>query len=342
MLPKESKKSIACTPDPLRRKVTLCAAAVLAGAAFPLESALAQSDYPSRPITFICPWSPGGTADITMRTLASVLGHELAQEIEFKNIAGVSGMHDTRMIAVAKPDGYTIGQIPISVTRFGQLDMLSINPLKDISYLARTSGQTFGIVVHADSPFKTLEHLVDAARSRPGRLTYASAGTAGATHVGMEEFLLAAGIRMHHVPYKGGAPALMDLLGGHVDALADSSSWSKEVKQGKLRLLATWGAQRVKNFPDVPTLKERGFDVVVDAPNGIGAPPGLAPAVAMRLRKALRKAVLSPEFNQACDLIHSPVLYQDAHDYRNYVLAQYVHQKRLIEKLNLREQVKNA
>lgn len=335
MLLNESNDMSSFPPDALRRKFTLRAASLVAGAALPLESALARPHYPNRPITFICPWPNGGTADVTMRVLARVLANELNQKVEFRNVAGVSGMVGTRMIVTAKPDGYTIGQIPISVTRFALLDKLTFDPLKDISFLARTSGQTFGIVVHAESPFKTLEQLVAAARLKPGRLTYATAGTAGATHVGMEEFLLSAGVKMHHVAYKGGAPALADLLGGQVDALADSSSWSNEVKRGSLRLLATWGTERVNGFPNVPTLRELGFDVVVDAPNGIGAPAGLAPPVASKLRMALRKAVLSQQFKKACDSIHAPVQYQDADDYRKYVVSEHAHQKRLIERINL-------
>jgi len=325
-----------------RRQLLLGAASGLAGAMFPLGAALAESDYPNRPITFLCPWPAGGTADVTMRVLTKVLSQQLGQPVVFENRAGASGMIGARALASAKPDGYTIGQIPISVTRFAQLGSVTFDPLKDFSYLARTSGQTFGIVVRSDSPYKTLADLVAAAKANPGKLTYASAGVAGATHVGMEEFLLAAGARMNHIPYKGGAPALADLIGGQVDALADSSSWAPYVEQGKLRLLATWGEQRPPRFASVPTLKDAGYNVVVDAPNGIGAPAGLDPRVEARLRDALRKAVTSAEFKQACDRIDAPVMYQDAEDYRKYVLSQYVHEKRLIEKLNLKQQLKNG
>lgn len=325
-----------------RRQLLLGAASGLAGAALPMASALAQSDYPNRPITFLCPWPAGGTADVTMRALAKVLSDHLGQPVVFENRAGASGMIGARALASAKPDGYTIGQIPISVTRFSQLGTVTFDPLKDFTYLARASGQTFGIVVRADSPYKTLADLVAAAKAKPGKLTFASAGVAGATHVGMEEFLLAAGAQMNHIPYKGGAPALTDLMGGQVDALADSSSWAPYVEQGKLRLLATWGEQRPPRFAKAPTLKEAGYNVVVDAPNGVGAPAGLEPQVAEKLRAALKKAIMSPEFKQACDRIDAPVMYQDAEDYRKYVLSQYVHEKRLIEKLNLKEQIKNG
>ncbi len=310
-------------PDLLRRRLIAGAACLIAGAALPQGPAVARSVYPSRPITFICPWPAGGTSDRTMRVLARLLAEELKQKVHFKNVAGASGMLGTRAIATAEPDGYTIGQLPISVSRFALLEMLTFDPLRDLTYLARASGQSFGIVVTAQSPFRTLKQLLAAAREKPGRLTYATAGIAGATHVGMEEFLLAAGAKMQHFPYKGGASALRDLLGGQVDALADSSSWVADVKQGKLRLLATWGATRLNGFPEVPTLRELGFDVVIEAPNGVGGPAGLPEHVTSRLRAGLRNAILHLEFKKACDRLHAPVLYQDADEYRKYVLEQY-------------------
>jgi tripartite-type tricarboxylate transporter receptor subunit TctC len=305
----------------------LCAAAPRAFAA----------GYPERPIVFICPWPAGGTADITMRALCAAAAKNLGQTIVVDNKAGASGMLGLRALASAKPDGYTIGQIPISVARFSQLGTVQIDPLKDLTYIARTSGQTFGIAVRADASWKSLKEFVAAAKASPGKLTYGSAGIGGATHVGMEEFALAAGVQFNHIPYKGGAPALQDLMGGQIDALADSSSWAPHVKAGKLRLLATWGAKRTQDFPDVPTLKEAGYDVVVDAPNGIGAPKGLDPAIEKRLREAFKVAAASAEFASACDKIDAPLMYLDGPDYEKYVAATYRKETLLIERLKLKE-----
>jgi len=293
--------------------------------------------YPDRPITFICPWPAGGTADMTMRALCGAAAKVLGQTIVVENKAGASGMLGLKTLASAKPDGYTIGQIPISVTRFSQLGTVQIDPLKDLSFIARTSGQTFGIAVRADAPWKTLKDFVAAAKAAPAKLTYGSAGMGGATHVGMEEFALAAGVQFNHIPYKGGAPALQDVLGGQIDALADSSSWAPHVKAGKLRLLATWGEKRTQDFPDVPTLRELGWDVVVDAPNGIGAPKGLDPAVHKRLREAFKTAAASPDFTAACDKIDAPLMYLDAPDYEKYVAAVYRKETQLIERLKLKD-----
>jgi len=318
-----------------RRQLMLGGAGLLATAALP--RALRAAGYPERPITFICPWPAGGTADQTMRALCLAAAKPLGQAIVVENRTGASGMLGLKALASAKPDGYTIGQIPISVTRFSQLGSVAIDPLKDLSFIARTSGQTFGIAVPANAPWKTLKDLVAFAKANPAKVTYASAGIGGATHVGMEEFALAAGIELNHIPFKGGAEALQAVLGNHVEVLVDSSSWAPHVQSGKLRLLATWGEQRTAGFKDVPTLKDAGYNVVVDAPNGIGAPKGVEPAVLAKLREAFKAAVLSPEFIAACDKIDAPVMYLDGPDYEKYVAAVYKRETQLIERLKLKE-----
>jgi tripartite-type tricarboxylate transporter receptor subunit TctC len=320
-----------------RRHILFGCAAIAASAMLPKITVAQATNYPARPITFIVPWPPGGTADATMRALAQALTQELGQTVVVENKAGAAGMIGAKALAMAKPDGYTIGQIPLSITRFSQLGSAQIDPAKDFTYLARTSGQTFGIVVRPESPFKTLKELVEFAKRNPDQLTYATSGVAGQTHVGMEEFAMAAGIKMRHIPYKGGAPALQALLGGQVDMLADSSAWAPQVEAGKLRLLATWGQERLKRFPNVPTLKDLGYPVVTDAPNGVGAPAGLEPAVAKKLGAALEKAVRSKEFQTACDRIDAPVLYLNQEDYRAYIMEIYKKEGILIEKLQLKK-----
>lgn len=328
-------------PIDLKRRNLLigAAAGVAAGAAgvlLPASHALA-SEYPERPITFICPWPVGGTADQSMRALCQVASGILKQSIVVENRAGASGMIGTKALARATPDGYTIGQIPISVTRFSQLGMLQLDPRTDLTYLARTSGQTFGIAVPTNSRYKTLQDVVAAAKANPGKVTYAHAGIGGATHVGMEQFALAAGVQFNAIAYKGGAAALQDVLAGQVELLADSSSWAPHVEAGKLRLLATWGEQRASRFKDTPTLKELGYNVVVEAPNGIGAPKGLPPAVEKKLRDVFRAAVASNEFKQVAARLDAPVMYLDGPDYKKYVASVYEQETQLIQRLKLKE-----
>jgi tripartite-type tricarboxylate transporter receptor subunit TctC len=324
------------THSTTRRRLLQAAAGLLA-----LPQAARAATFPERAITFICPWPAGGTADQTMRALCLAAGRQLGQTVVVENKAGAAGMLGLKAMASARPDGYTVGQIPISVTRFAQLGSVQIDPLKDLTYLARTSAQTFGIAVPAGAPWKALKDLVAAAKAAPGSITYGHSGIGGATHVGMEEFLGVAGAQLNAIPFKGGADALQAVLGGHVQVLVDSSSWAPHVKSGKLRLLATWGEVRTQEFKDVPTLRDEGFDVVVDAPNGVGAPRGLDPAVAQRLREAFKVAVTSPEFTTACARIDAPVAYLDGPDYEKYVQAVYRKETVLIERLKLRDLLKS-
>jgi tripartite-type tricarboxylate transporter receptor subunit TctC len=151
--------------DPItRRRLLQGAAATLA-----LPLAARAAAYPERPVTFICPWPAGGTADQTMRALCQAAGRVLGQTVVVENKAGAAGMLGLKAMVSARPDGYTIGQVPISVTRFSQLGSVQVDPLKDLTYIARTSGQTFGIAVPAAAPWKTLKDLVAAAKAAPGR-----------------------------------------------------------------------------------------------------------------------------------------------------------------------------
>lgn len=318
-----------------RRTLMLGAIGAAAIAAAPAR--VLASSYPERSITFICPWPAGGTADRLMRVICQVAARELGQPIVLENRAGASGMIGTKALASARPDGYTIGQIPISVTRFAQLGSVQLDPLQDFTYLARSSGQTFGIAVTENSPYQTLADVVTAAKAEPGVVTYAHAGIGGATHVGMEEFAYNAGISFNPIAYKGGSAALQDVLGGQVELLADSSSWAPYVESGKMRLLATWGESRTPRFKDVSTLKELGYDMVVEAPNGIGGPKGLPAEVQQRLREAFRTAIHSDEFRQAAESIDSPIMYLDAGDYQQYIQVVYQQETELIRKLNLKE-----
>jgi tripartite-type tricarboxylate transporter receptor subunit TctC len=298
--------------------------------------AVAQS-YPARPIVFICPWPAGGTADMTMRALAAVAAKQLGGPMVLENKAGAAGMLGATALATAKPDGYTIGQVPLSVTRFAHLGNLRFDPLKDLTYIARANGQTFGFACLPGSRFKNLSDLVAFAKANPGKVSFATAGAGGETHVGLLEFAAAAGIDVNHIPYKGGAEALQAVLGGHVDVLSDSSSWAPHVLQGKLRLLATWGEERVPRFKDTPTLKELGYNVVRMAPNGVGAPSGIDPQIVLKLRDAFRKAALSEEFRAACDKIDSVVMYQDADAYRKFIEDNYAREKIQVEKFGLKQ-----
>jgi tripartite-type tricarboxylate transporter receptor subunit TctC len=319
-----------------RRQFIKCVVGTSAALSTPLL-ALGAEGYPSKPITFICPWPVGGTADLSMRTLCQIASRVLKQAITVDNKPGAAGMIGAKAIAMAKPDGYTIGQIPISVTRFSQLGMLQVDPLKDFTFIARTNGQTFGIVVLSDSKFKSLREVVEFARANPDIVSYAHAGVGGATHVAMEQFANAAGIKLNAIAYKGGSAALNDTLGGQVDILVDSGSWVPYVESGKMKLLATFGDQRTARFSSSPTVNELGYKVIVEAPNGIGAPANLPLEMESKLRNAFRFAINSDEFKAVAARIDSPVMYLDGPEYKKYVAQVYQQETQLIEKLKLKD-----
>lgn len=320
-----------------RREILQLGAGLAAACIAP--SLYAQS-YPGKPISFIVPWPAGSTSDGVMRALVQIASQQLGQPIVVENKPGASGMLGVAALAGARPDGYTIGQIPLSVTRFSQIGTLKIDPRQDLTPIARVAGLTFGIVVRPDSPFASMKDLLAHAKANPGKLTYGSPGLGNQTHIGMEIIEQATGVRFTHIPYKGGNEATLGLLGGQVDMVADSSGWAPLVLQGKLKLLTVWGDQRLKRFPEVPTMKELGYNVQIAAPGGVAGPANLPPEVSAKLAEAFKSATLSPEFQSAVDKFDMPVMYQSPQDYRRYLEQSYAEETRLIEKLNLKEVLK--
>jgi tripartite-type tricarboxylate transporter receptor subunit TctC len=300
----------------------------------------AAQAYPARPVTFIVPWPAGSTSDNIMRVLVQLASQSLGQTIIVENKVGASGMLGVGQLSQAKPDGYTIGQIPLSVTRFSQLGTLKIDPRKDLTPIGRIAGLTFGIVVKPDSPHKSMKDLLAFAKANPDKLTYGSAGVGNQTHIGMEIIEAATGVKFTHVPFKGGNEATQGLLGGHVDMVADSSGWAPLVLQGKLRLLCVWGDKRLKRFPDVPTMKELGYEVNISAPGGVAGPAALPADVQAKLVAAFEQAAKHPDFQAALDKFDMPLMYQGPADYKRALEQSYVEETALIQKLNLREVLK--
>lgn len=211
------------------------------------------AEFPSRPVTLIVPWPPGGSTDATMRVLAETTSKHLGQPVVIENKAGASGtVGPATMAGSAKPDGYTVSQIPITVFRFPHMMKTTWDPLKDFTYIIHLTGYTFGVVVRSDSPWKNWNEFIAYAKANPGKVTMATPGAGGTPHITMDFFANKQGIKWTLVPTKGGAETVPALLGGHVMAVADSAEWGPHVNAGTLRLLATWGNQRTKKWPQVP------------------------------------------------------------------------------------------
>ncbi len=294
-------------------------AALIAFAFAILAAAPGRADeaYPQRPITMVVPFPPGGVADVSARPVAAALERILGQPVVVLNKGGAGGAIGTAAVATAKPDGYTLLMALASISTLPEADRLFARPaafeLKQLVPLARVTADPTLLVVPGDSPYRTLQDVVDAARQRPGAIPYASSGNYGTYHIATEMFTTAAGIKMSHVPYNGGGPALRAILAKEVElGLLGPSVAAGNIAAGKLRALATWSAARLAQLPDVPTLKELGYDVEYYIWSGVFAPAGTPAPVVARLRDALKQAITGEAVSGALASAGSPVAYLDA------------------------------
>ena len=279
--------------------------------------ALAQEPYPSKPVTMIVPFPPGGVADIVGRPLADAMGRALGGPVVIENKSGAGGGIGMGYVARAKPDGYTVLLALSSISILPEVDKVTgrapMYQFRDFVPIARFTADPTVLAVRADSPWKTLAEFVADARKRPGAITYGSSGNYGTMHVPMEMFDAAAGIKMLHVPFTGAGPAVVALLGGTVDSVSSGpSTVVQHVKAGKLRVLATWGDKRLASMPDVPTLTEAGFPVVFTQWTALFVPAGTPEPVIAKLRDAARAAVADPKFAAAMATVETPIQYLDS------------------------------
>lgn len=294
------------------------------------------ADFPTKPITLIVPWPAGGSTDIVMRTLAEITSKHLGQPIVVENKPGGGGtVGPATMVATAKPDGYTLSQIPVTVFRYPLMMKTTYDPLKDFTYIIHLTGYTFGVVVKKDAPWKTFNELVAYAKANPGKVTYATPGAGTSLHTTMEMIALKNGFKWTQVPMKGSAETVPAVLGGHVMATADSSSWAPHVDSGDLRLLVTWGVNRTKRWPNVPTLKELGYGIVSNSPFGIAGPKGMDPKVVKILHDAFKKGMDDPAFHKVLDKFDMEPYYMNTEQYNKFVREIYDDEKEVVEKLGL-------
>lgn len=315
-----------------RRRIVQAAAASCAAIALP---ALAQAPYPARPVRLICPWPAGGSTDAVMRALAESASKQLGQNIVIDNKPGAGGMLGAIELANARPDGYTLSQLPHGVFRIPHMQKVQFDTLKDFTWIVCLTGYTFGIVVPADSPIKSIKDLVDYAKANPGKFSYGSTGTGTSPHLAVEEFAQRAGIQLNHIPFKGNAENMQAILGGHIMAASDATGWGPHVEAGKLRLLATYGSKRTKRWPSVPTLDELGYKTVSDSPFGVCGPKGMEPAVVKAIHDAFRKTLDDPAVLAAFDKYDQTVIYMDTATYTRWARETFEAEKATIERLGL-------
>jgi tripartite-type tricarboxylate transporter receptor subunit TctC len=318
----------------LKLAVFLCA--VVALGTLSLTPAHAQS-FPTKPVTLIVPWPAGGSSDLALRAFADAAQKHLGQPIIIENRPGASGtLGPAQMAATAKPDGYTVSQVPITVFRLPYMAKTTFDPTKDFTYIAGLTGYTFGVVVQSKSPWKTFKEFIAYAKENPGKIKYGTPGTGTSLHIGMEQIAKQTGVKWTQVPFKGAAETNAALLGGHVDAVADSTGWRALVESGDFRLLVTWGAERTKNWPDVPTLKDLGITLVANSPYGIAGPKGIDPKTVEILHAAFAKAVQEPVYLESLKKFDQELAYLNTADYEKHAAEQIEEAKKLVADLGLK------
>ena len=295
-----------------------------------------SQEFPSRPITLICPWPPGGSTDTHLRRFAEIAAKYLGQPVLIENRPGAGGTVGPGHLAqTAKPDGYTLSQMHMGPYRIAHMQKLPWDPVRDFTYIIGLSGYTFGVVVKSESPFKSFRELLDYAKANPGKLTYGSTGTGTSPHLLMEEVSIKTGVEFLHVPFKGNADSTQALLGDHIMAQSDSSSWGRFVDAGQFRLLVTFGSQRTKHWPSVPTANELGLDMVYSSPYGIVGPRGMEPRVVKILHDGFKKALEDPEDLKVLEQLDQELWYQSSENYAKYGRETLRKERTLIERLGL-------
>ena len=313
-----------------RHLVQLVGAALAA----PVLTARAQS-FPSKPIKLIIAFPAGGPTDITMRSLADGASKILGQTVIIDNKPGAGGTLPAQALQTSAPDGYTLAQIPLGVFRLPYTTNINWDPVKDISYVLNVTGYAFGLVVPIDSPLKNWAQFVAWAKANPGKLSYGSTGTLTSPHLTMELIAQKLGIELLHVPYKGSADLTQAIMGGQIMAAADSTGFAPLVESGKLRVLNTWGDQRLAKFPDAPTLKELGLDLVQNSPFGIGAPRGTPADVVKRLHDAFKVVMEQDSYKAALARYDMVPIYMSSEAYKKFAQETFAREKALVEKLGL-------
>ena len=317
---------------PIPRRAAL---ALLAACALAAPTAQAADPYPSRPIQLVLPFPPGGSFDPIFRTLAEAASKDLGQPIVLMHKPGAGGVMGTATLATMnEADGYTIAVMHNSVIRAPLVQKVNWDPVKDFTYLVGLAGLTTGIVVAADSPWKTLPDLLADAKKRPGAVSWGNVGAISINRIYAERLARLAGTSFNLVPYKGGSEAFQAVIGRHLDVYGDPG-FGAQVQGGKVRLLATFTAERLKRY-DVPTVKELGYDLVIESPVGLVAPKNLDPKIAARLQSAFRKAASDPAYLNQLELFDMQPRLTTGEDYHAYAKAQYQREAKMLQDIGFK------
>ena len=293
-------------------------------------------DYPTKPINLLVGYPAGGSTDLSVRTLASEAARILKQPIVVSNVVGAAGTLVLGRVKGEKPDGYTIFNAPTAnFCRIPHLQAVPYDPLKDFSFIMQYGLYQYGLVVRADSPWKTFEEFIDYAKKNPRKVNYATSGLGTGQHLAMEYMAQKEKIEWNHVPFPGGLQAVTALLGGHVQAVSQTTEWKEHVNAGTLRLLVVWTDQRLKAFPNVPTLREKGYPFAVHSALSLMGPAGMPKPVVEKLQNAFAQAMESKAFLDVMDKFDMPPAYLGSDALTKLVNKDYNETGELIKSLGI-------
>ena len=297
--------------------------------------ALPPETFLSRPITLWVPWPAGGGTDLTMRLLAELAGKHLGQKVQVENRPGAGGTLAMPILQQAAPDGHTIAQLPQPALRAPFTQKVLWDPVRDTTPIIQISGVSFGIVVAEASPFRRLDDLFIWAKAHPGRLTVSTNGVGTTPHLVMDELMGKHGLKYIHVPYKGTSEQMLNVVSGQVMVGVNSNGFAPYVDSGQLRLIVTFGDQRTKRWPTVPTLKELGHDIVAQSPYGLVGPKGMSPQIVQTLHDAFKAAMFDPQHVAELAKYDQELTYLNAEDYGRALREAYAQERRVAERLGL-------
>jgi len=314
-----------------RRRLLAVAPALLAAPAF-------AQVFPAKPVTLVCPFTTGGTADVQLRVLAAAASKELGQPIVVETRAGAAGTLGPASLVGQSADGYLLSMATgVALLRQPFLQPTRYDPARDFTYVSGVTRFELGLAVRADAPWRNLAEFVADAKRQPGKFSYATAGAATAQHTAMLQLCDAAGIDCVHVPYKGSGDVFTALGGGHVQAISETSGWAPFVDSGKFRLLAVYSEKRLKRWPNAPTLREQGFDIADAVPWGIVGPAGMDARVLERLHAAFRKGLSDPSFLKTLEQLGQEPWNLDPKAYREYMVSRIPVERELVAKYRLKD-----
>ncbi len=312
-------------------------ASLMAVVALVLFGGTVRAEYPDRSITIVVGFDPGAATDITTRVLAAGAEKSLGKPFVIENRGGGGGTVALALVANAKPDGYTLAASPnVAIVDTPLMQKVPFKPLKSFTpILGHSAAEDTGLVVKSDAPWKTFKEFIDYAKKNPGKVKYSSAGVGTGMHVAMEVIARKEGIAWVHVPYKGAAPALTAVLGGHVDACSAGIGYQPQVQSGAIRLLATHGTKRSADFPNVPTLKELGYDFYNDTVHAIQGPAGLPQDVAKKLEEVFSKAMETAEFKAAQKKLYLNPVHYVGKEYEQHLKEKWTQTEKLFKEIGI-------